>query len=259
VTLTPSAGVDRPAPGFVVDGDHPGTSEAAWATSVALARIPALDPPDVDRVVVVAPHPDDEVLGAGGFLRTLAAAGVAVEICAVTDGEASNGEVAAADAARLARLRTAESHLALARLGVGSYRRVRLGHPDGAVAGHEADISRYLASRLDHRTLCLAPWRRDGHPDHDAVGRAAATAAAGTQAPMLEYLVWAWHWAAPDGLDLPWPACRRVSLARRVTASKRFATLAFRSQIRPCHQSLAPVLPATVLRRFWRPYEVYVS
>jgi hypothetical protein len=23
---------------------------------------------------------------------------------------------------------------------------------------------------------CLAPWELDGHPDHDAVGRAAATA-----------------------------------------------------------------------------------
>ncbi|MST31813.1 hypothetical protein GHK86_03595, partial [Acidimicrobiaceae bacterium USS-CC1] len=72
---------------FVVDEDHPGTSEAAWAGSDRLRELAALDLPEVARVLVVAPHPDDEVLGAGGLLQVLRGRGVAIEVCAVTDGE----------------------------------------------------------------------------------------------------------------------------------------------------------------------------
>jgi hypothetical protein len=78
---------------------------------------------------------------------------------------------------------------------------------------------------------------------------------------MLGYLVWAWHWAAPDCRDLPWEDSRRLDLTRRRTARKRWATCAFRSQIRPL--GFAPqdaaVLPEAILRRFWRSYEVYVN
>jgi hypothetical protein len=76
---------------------------------------------------------------------------------------------------------------------------------------------------------------------------------------MLEYLVWAWHWADPDGADLPWPDCRRFCLTRGEAASKRWAMLAFRSQLGSFRPDLPPVLPPPVLARFRRPYEVYVS
>ena len=57
-------------------------------------------------------------------------------------------------------------------------------------------------------TLVLAPWTADGHPDHDAAGRAAAQAVASTPRShdgpvgLAHYLVWLWHWGDPD--DLPW-------------------------------------------------------
>ncbi|WP_234009984.1 PIG-L family deacetylase, partial [Streptomyces sp. SA3_actF] len=41
-------------------------------------------------VVVVAAHPDDEVLGAGGALALLAAAGNPLTVVTVTDGEGSH-------------------------------------------------------------------------------------------------------------------------------------------------------------------------
>lgn len=247
------------SPVLVVDSDHMGENEAAWAASAPLARTVELRRPDVDRVLVVAPHPDDEVLGAGGLLQALAASGAEVEICAVTDGEAFAGPVPAGAAAHLARVRTAESRLALDRLGLPGCRRDRLRHPDGDVAAHEAEISDYLASRLDPRTLCLAPWRHDGHPDHDATGRAATTASTAAGARLLQYLVWAWHWARPESDDLPWARCRRLRLGPQAAAAKQWATLAFESQTRPFGADRDPILPPLILQRFWRPYEVYVA
>jgi LmbE family N-acetylglucosaminyl deacetylase len=245
-------------PKFVVTPDHVGQSESAWAASARLAHIPVLELPDVDHVVVVAPHPDDEVLGCGGILRRLQTEGCAIEACAVTDGEAFAGPLS--DVATLRRVRTEESRVAAGRLGLGDHRRVRLGFPDGDVAAHQEQLSSFLSRRLGPRTMVLAPWRHDGHPDHDACGRAAAAASADTGAILMEYLVWAWHWADPEGDDLPWAACRRLGMDRRGTAAKRWATTSFRSQTRPYGSPARfAVLPPTVLRRFWRPYEVFVT
>src|SRR5206468_3180712 len=71
--------------------DRPGTPESKWAAA-ALEDLPPLDIAGIGshrRVVVVSPHPDDEVLAAGGILQRLAAGGIEVIIVSVTDGEAS--------------------------------------------------------------------------------------------------------------------------------------------------------------------------
>lgn len=118
-----------------------------------------------------------------------------------------------------------------------------------------------LTCLLEPDDLCLVPWRQDGHPDHEAVGRVAVAAARAIRTPVLEYLVWAWHWARPDTGDLPWGQCRRLDLGRRDAARKRWATYAFTSQIRPLGSENGgrPLLSAAVLRRFWRPFEVFIE
>ena len=60
------------------------------------------------RLVVVAPHPDDEVLACGGLLAMRAAQAGKVLIVAVTDGEASHGEATGPAADALAAQRRAE-------------------------------------------------------------------------------------------------------------------------------------------------------
>ena len=59
------------------------------------------------------------------------------------------------------------------------------------------DARRGLTDLLSPDTWCAATWRGDGHPDHDAVGRAAATACDAVGCRLLEYPVWMWHWARP--------------------------------------------------------------
>src|ERR1039457_2997584 len=40
-----------------------------------------------DRIIVVAPHPDDEVLGAGGLIQQACAAGAEVHVIYLTSGD----------------------------------------------------------------------------------------------------------------------------------------------------------------------------
>ena len=103
--------------------------------------------------MVIAPHPDDEVLGTGGLLRQLAATGSAIEIVAVTDGEASHPKSTRVSRRELAETRARERRVALDRLGVRPSRLTRLGLPDGGVAGWsdrlEDTIVRHLATGRD--------------------------------------------------------------------------------------------------------------
>ena len=161
----------------------------------------------------------------------------------------------------LAETCSAETRVALDRLGCGSAGVQRLRFPDGAVAAEVHNLTDVLSRLLGPDDLCLSPWRSDGHPDHDASGHAATTAARSTCTPVLEYLVWTWHWATPDNSAVPWRQCRRLNLGRREIARKRWATHAFRSQIRPLGSDYGgnPLLTDSVLRRFWRPFEVFIE
>jgi LmbE family N-acetylglucosaminyl deacetylase len=245
---------------LVIDEMHAGTDERTWLGAPRLANLAPLQITPPGRLVVVAPHPDDEVLGAGGLLQSMHHLGVDIAIVAVTDGEGSH-PVAHSSGVDIASTRAAESTVALDRLGCGPAPVTRLGLPDGAVASEISCLTEALSDVLGPDDLCLTPWRSDGHPDHDATGAATLAAAAATGTPVLEYLVWTWHWASPDNSLVPWSNCRRLDLDPEQTARKRWATDAFTSQIGPRHfePHQEPVLTDSILQRFRRPFEVFIE
>jgi len=242
---------------LTVDAEHLGTSERRWRRSGRLRQLRPLEIGRPHRVAVVAPHPDDEVLGAGGLIRRLVLGGADVRIVAVTDGEASHPGTPDGMGAR----RHGESLTALRRLGAGATMVTSLGIPDGHVGDHLEELLPALEHQLRGADLALAPWRHDGHPDHDACGVATARVTAGTDTRRLDYLVWAWHWSDPWSDDIPWKDCRRLDLDPVTHARKWWSTRAYRSQIRPSRAPAPapPVLPRAVLARLRRNVEVFVD
>jgi LmbE family N-acetylglucosaminyl deacetylase len=241
-----------------VGPDCLGTPEETWRRSGCIDDRPEWSIPAVSSVVVVAPHPDDETLGDGGLLQRLKASGASIEVVAVTDGEASHAGSPTITPDRLAAWRADERDLALARLGLDDVSVTRLRLADGRVEHRVGELSEALAVRLGPDCLCLAPWCHDGHPDHDACGRAARTAAVATGARLAEYPVWAWHWATPDGGEIPAERARRVELTEGERDRKSWAIEAFQSQLvasGPAAQD-GPILPGPIVRRFRRRYEL---
>jgi LmbE family N-acetylglucosaminyl deacetylase len=149
--------------------ERPGTPEHAWNSWRELRHLPAVDPRSWPPIVVVAAHPD-EVLGAGGTIAILAAAGARVRLVAVTHGEASHP---GADPAILALARATESAAALDLLGASGIEVIRLGFPDTGLAACEEQLSAALREQCAGFGVCLAPWEADAHADHEAAGRAA--------------------------------------------------------------------------------------
>ncbi len=232
--------------------DRPGTPEEAWDSWLELRYLPVIDPQAWGSVVIVAAHPDDEVLGAGGTMALLAAAGARLRLVAVTDGEASHPD---ADPDVTARTRTAESAGALQLLGVRDIEVIRLRFPDAGLAAREDELSARLRDLCAGFGVCLAPWEADAHADHEAAGRAARRAAWQAGQEVLSYPIWMWHWAKPADRRVPWPRACQVPLPPEVAAGKRAAIGAFASQLAD-RGARGPVLPPGIVAHFTRTQEV---
>jgi LmbE family N-acetylglucosaminyl deacetylase len=87
----------------------------------------------VRRVLVVAPHPDDEAIGAWGLMDWLRARGAHIAVLVVSDGAASHPGSPSWPTARLVAERRRETLRALRRLGVVPPDIAFLGLADGAL------------------------------------------------------------------------------------------------------------------------------
>lgn len=240
-----------------------GTPLRLWQTSSQLAQLPTIDILDLvpagSRAVIVAPHPDDEVLGCGGLLQLLAAAGRPLQLISVTDGSASHPGSRRWPVERLSVIRPQESAEALRRLGLPLHnlKWLRGGFADSQVASRETQLATFIERYLQPGDVVFTTWREDGHCDHEAVGRATAAAAQRAGATVYELPVWTWHWAEPEDRLVPWHRARKIVLTPERVARKRHAIHAFASQLEgDPHIGLPPVLAPYVIDRLLQPFEV---
>jgi len=196
-------------------------------------------------VVVLAPHPDDEVFGVAALMCGLVSAGHRVRLVAVSDGEACFGQLSPQATADVIAQRVDERHAALEHLGiVDDIELIRLGLPDGHVAEHRAELTARVVALA--ATVIVSTWRHDGHPDHEAVGEAAAAAAEISGARLLEYPIWANQRARLDSHQLATMSVVPMTPAMR--AAKITAVHLFRSQLDPSPDG-TPVVPAALVDR----------
>ncbi|RZL63757.1 MAG: PIG-L family deacetylase [Variovorax sp.] len=253
--------MDHPVNDRAIEGH--GTQESEWLGWGRLRTLPGVTAdelvPPGGRAVVVAPHPDDEVLAVGGLLVQLASRGTPVAVIAVTDGTASHPESLTWPPERLVRERPRESRAALQHLGI-AVEPVRLGLPDGGLQLVRDLMVERLRPLLHTGDVVFTTWRQDGHPDHEATGSACALAVEAVGARLIEVPVWAWHWARPADARLPWHRAQRLALDAGAVRRKREAVQCFASQLRPDPSTgAAPILRPTTVQRASRPFEVFFA
>jgi LmbE family N-acetylglucosaminyl deacetylase len=239
----------------------PGTSLFEWQASHSLVLVPTITHrelvPDGKRLVIVAPHPDDETLGCAGVLAGMRGREADILMIAVTDGEASHPGSRHWTRLRLRQQRPLESVSAIARLGldVHALKWQRLGLPDRGVAQLENQLTELLLALLRPDDRVVTTWQLDGHSDHEATGRATAFAAAKKRACLIEVPVWAWHWAHPQDTRIPWARARKLLLDPQVLAKKRQAIEAHASQVN-AQGAAAAVLGPQTIERLLQPFEL---
>jgi LmbE family N-acetylglucosaminyl deacetylase/glycosyltransferase involved in cell wall biosynthesis len=123
-----------------------------------------------NRVLVIAPHPDDETFGCGGSLALHRAHGDPVTVIFLTSGEA--GDWSGERSAEQTRLtREAEAGRALAELGIDAWEFWRYADRGVTVDGELVGRLTEAIGRLGP-TLVYAPSPLDLNPDHRAAARA---------------------------------------------------------------------------------------
>jgi LmbE family N-acetylglucosaminyl deacetylase len=131
-------------------------------------RLPpgATETVQAQRVLALAPHYDDEVLGCGGLLAQLAHNGAAVRVLFLSDGSGGVEEVV--DRTAYASRRRAESAAALQTLGVVGAE--HLGLPDGGLAHRVDEMAAAIREALAAFApdLLLAPSPLEATGDHQA-------------------------------------------------------------------------------------------
>lgn len=197
-------------------------SIAAWLerrrgaeTAPALCELPQPLPwQEARRVLVLAPHPDDECIGCGGLIVRLTQAGVPVRVVLVTDGSGAGGLPPEA-----AAMRQQEFGAALRRLGVTDHR--GLGFPDGGLAPAPALFDAVASEvRAFMPNWVVGPSSADAHRDHRCVADAVRRAAWGCPSVerVLEYEIWG-PLPATHVLDITEQLeVKRAALAEHATA-----------------------------------------
>ena len=167
----------------VAGGVPPAVREVGLALAARSSDGPALLPgPPPGPVLVLAPHPDDETIGAGGAIARHVDRGDDVTVLVATSGEATRG-----GGDRVPATREAECLAACEALGV-ERPPVFLRLPDGDLGAHVEALGRQLRAHGAEARVVYAPSVLDPHRDHRAAN--VGLARAGLDADVYGYEVW---------------------------------------------------------------------
>lgn len=200
-----------------------------------------LDLGNHDRVLVFAPHPDDESIASGGLLQIARSAGAAVRVVVLTDGDNNpwpqrwvekRWRIGTIERARWGARRRDEARAAMRILGIDESDASFLGLPDLGLTDllmrADPQVIESLRGHIDafRPTLLVLPALSDRHPDHSATYILSHLARARCQAVAPQLLTFAVHGKTPGESHL----CVHLSATQRDI--KQAAILAHASQMR---------------------------
>jgi len=129
------------------------------------------------RIIVFAPHPDDETWGCGGTIAKKLREGYKVLIVVMTDGRYAFKKVLGIDSdptpEELKEIRKEEVKRAVKILGVPEENLVFLNFIDGELEKHEKEAEEKVVEILSENnpSEIYIPYKKDSHPDHRATYR----------------------------------------------------------------------------------------
>lgn len=205
-----------------------------------------------DKVLIVAPHPDDEVLGCSGLIQRLLSEGKQVDVVILSGGGKSHAGCCKIDEATLIESRRNLSRKAAKVLGLPLENLHFLDYPDGSIAFDcsETDQLKKLIDTLQPEAIFI-PHKGEGWSDHLEAGRIVRKLVGETSGvPLYEYCVWFWYYNV-------WNIDRKNAFVLKMTkkeySRKNEAIDAYIYPKAPCGKPWSGVLPPVfVWANRWR-------
>lgn len=117
-----------------------------------------------EKIVLFSPHPDDETIAAGGYIKDATDRGAQVYIVLVTDGNKHG----------LKDMRYNEFKQVTTQLGINANNLIFLNYSDGKLSKvNQIELTNKFNKILDeiNPSIVLFPYPNDTHPDHAITGR----------------------------------------------------------------------------------------
>lgn len=192
------------------------------------------------NVVIIAPHPDDEVFGCGGLIASLVAEGNAPHVIVLTGGGGSHRGCCSTSESDIISARRELTHKAMSALGLPESNIHELDFSDGHISeGNAAEKKKLelLISEINPDVI-LVPHHGEGWSDHLAVRDLGIELA--NNAEVYEYCVWMWYYRQKN---LDWKNAYVLKMTEAEHQKKVEAIKTYHSALAPCDKPWVGVLP----------------
>lgn len=205
-----------------------------------------------DKVLIVAPHPDDEVLGCSGLIQRLLSEGKQVDVAILSGGGKSHAGCCEIDESTLIGSRRNLSRKAAKILGLPLENLHFLDYPDGSIVFDcsETERMKKLIDTLLPESI-FVPHKGEGWSDHLEAGQIVRKLAGETSGvSFYEYCVWFWYYNV-------WNIDRKkafvLTMSKEELSHKNEAINAYIQPKAPCGKPFSGVLPPVfVWANRWR-------
>lgn len=194
------------------------------------------------RVLIVAPHPDDEVLGCSGLIQHLLRDGKRVDVVILSGGGKSHAGCCQIDTSLLIDSRRNLSRKAANLLGLSLENLHFLNYPDGCIS-YDCSETGQLKNLIEglQPDAIFVPHRGEGWSDHLAAGAIVRKLISKTpKVELYEYCVWFWFY---NVWNIDWKNARILAMSPQEHKDKNRAIDIYTKTNAPCGKPFSGVLP----------------
>ena len=217
---------------------------------------------DYNSIMIVAPHPDDEIIGLGGYVIGQVRSGKRITIVYLTNGEKSLQDI---DPEVVARERKSLTLTVLAKLGISTKNVVWLSLPDGGIPRYNSTgfnksvmLLEKLVSKVSPDAVFVTHPLETWPYDHVAAFELAEAAIgkSSIHCDIFGYWVWLWYSMPLKHVALiDWNAVYRIPL-HNIMQEKREMMNVYLKPLAPDGRPWSGILPRAMKKAFQYPYEV---
>lgn len=210
-----------------------------------------------DNTVIIAPHPDDEVIGCAGLIQALVERGTPPHVIILTGGEGSHRGCCNTPQKTIVAERHQLTITAAKTLGLPLSNIHCLEYPDGGVTfvHSETEKLKTILHLLSPKALFLPHWG-EGWNDHTNVAGIVKELMKCHVVNIYEYCVWMWYY---NVWNLDYKNARILSMTPTQHQRKLKAIEQYVTPLAPCGKPWSGVLPKAFLKAAHWKRELYFN
>lgn len=213
----------------------------------------------IHKAIIVAPHPDDEVLGCSGLIQRMIENGKQVHVVILSGGGKSHQDCCHIDESTLIDSRRNLSRKAAEIIGLPLNQLHFLDYPDGRISYNNPETQR-LQTLIEEISpdVIFIPHKGEGWNDHIEAGKIIREFIRTKTTPiqLYEYCVWFWYY---NVWNIDWKNAFVLKMNQREHQMKLKAIDAYVKPLAPCGKPWSGVLPRIFVKANQWNCELYIK